>query len=177
MRMAHDVTGMVANHPLLAGLPGDTVERVAGCARNMAFAPGQLLLAEGGPADVLYLVRRGHVSLEVHAPGRGALVLETIAPGDPVGWSWLFPPYRWQFDGRAVDAVGAVAVDGACLRAKAEEDPAFGYELMKRFVPVIVDRLDAARVRLLDLYGAVGRDDASPPTVAPGLPETRRSAS
>jgi CRP/FNR family transcriptional regulator, cyclic AMP receptor protein len=154
VKMTHDVAALVANHRLLAGLPGDGVERVAGCARNVAFAPGQLLLVEGGPADTLFLLRRGRVSLEVHAPGRGGLVLETLGPGDPVGWSWLFPPYRWQFDARAVDAVGAVAVDAGCLRTKAEEDPIFGYELMKRFVPVMLERLDAARVRLLDLYGA-----------------------
>lgn len=155
MRVTHDVAALVAGHRLLAGLPGDTVDRVAGCARNVAFARGQLLLAEGGPADTLFLLRRGHVSLEVDAPGRGALVVETIGAGEPVGWSWLFPPYRWQFDGRAADAVGAVAVDGACLRSKAEEDPEFGYELMKRFAPVMLDRLHAARVRLLDLYGGV----------------------
>jgi CRP/FNR family cyclic AMP-dependent transcriptional regulator len=153
MKATNDVAGLVANHRLLTGLPGDAVGRLAGCARNVAFAPGQLLLTEGDPADALYLLRRGHVSLEVHAPGRGPLVIETIGPGEAVGWSWLFPPYRWQFDGRALDAVGAVAVDGSCLRAKAEADPKFGYELMKRFLPVMLERLQAARVRLLDLYG------------------------
>ncbi len=51
-----------------------------------------------------------------------------------------------------------MAVDGTCLRTKADEDPAFGYELMKRFVPVMLERLQAARVCLLDLYGvAEGR--------------------
>lgn len=151
--MAEHIAELVAEHPLLAGLPGEAVAQVAGCARNVAFAEGQLLIAEGLAADTFYLLRRGSVALEVHAPGRGALVVETLRPGQVLGWSWLFPPYRWHFDARALGPVGAIAVDGACLRTKAEADPAFGYELVRRFAAVILDRLQATRLRLLDLYG------------------------
>ena len=153
--MSERIGELVAQHPLLAGLPPDTAALVAGCARNVAIPRGQLLLAEGEPADTLYLLRRGRVALEVHNPGRGPLVIETLDPGAAIGWSWLFPPYRWQFDVRAIEPVGAVAVDAECLRAKAESDPAFGYELMKRVASVMLRRLQAARVRLLDLYGQV----------------------
>jgi len=154
--MTIELPELVAAHPLLAGLPGDAVARVAGCAQNVAFDPGALLLAEGDPADTLYLVRRGRVAIEVHSPGRGAIVIETVGPGDVVGWSWLVPPYRWHFDARAVDSVGAIAVDGVCLRDKAEADPTLGYALMKRVAAVLLDRLQMTRVRLLDLYGSDG---------------------
>ncbi|HXX91004.1 MAG TPA: cyclic nucleotide-binding domain-containing protein [Acidimicrobiales bacterium] len=154
--MTEDIAELVAHHPLLAGLPGDTIDHVAGCARNVALAAGELLLAEGEPADTLYLLRRGRVALEVHGPGRGRLVVETLRPGDAVGWSWLFPPYRWHFDARALEPVGAIALDGACLRAKADEDPAFGYELLRRVSAVMLERLQATRLRLLDLYGRDG---------------------
>ena len=155
--MTTDLATIVSRHPLLAGLPGDAVERVAGCAHNVAVAPGRLLLAEGDPADTLYLLRRGRVAIEVHGPGSGRVVIETLGPGEAVGWSWLFPPYRWHFDVRAVDAVGAVAVDAACLRDKAEADPALGYELMRRVGAVLLERLQATRFRVLDLYGDGGR--------------------
>jgi len=151
--VTEQIAELVSHHPLLAGLPGDIVDLVAGCAQNVAFNSGELLLAEGEPADTLYLLRRGHVALELHAADRGAMVIETVGPGSPVGWSWLFPPYRSHFDARAMVDVGAIAVDAACLRQKAEADPAFGYELMKRVSAVILDRLQAARLRLLDIYG------------------------
>lgn len=147
---------LVARHPLLAGLPGDAVATVAGCAQNMSFDPGDLLLAEGDAADTLYLLRRGRVAIEVHAPGKGPIVVETVNPGAAVGWSWLVFPYRWHFDARALDAVGAIGIDAACLREKAERDPALGYELMKRMAAVLLERLQMTRVRLLDLYGADG---------------------
>jgi CRP/FNR family cyclic AMP-dependent transcriptional regulator len=150
--MIAGIATMVSSHPLLAGLPGDAVELVAGCARNVVFPPGRLILAEGEPAHTFYLLRRGHTRIEVHGPGRGPVVIETLGPGAAIGWSWLFPPYRWRFDVRAVDHVGAIAVDGACLRSKAEIDPAFGYELMRRLSAVMLERLQATRIRLLDLY-------------------------
>ncbi len=150
--MPEDIAELVANHPLLAGLPGDTIELVTGCARNVVFNVGDLLLAEGDPANTLYLLRRGRVALEVRAPGK-AMILDILSPGQPLGWSWLFPPYRWSFDARALDPVGALSVDATCLREKADQDPAFGYELMKRISSIILQRLQATRLRLLDLYG------------------------
>ncbi len=156
--MIDDIATLVSRHPLLAGLPGDTIDHVAGCARNVAVETGRLLLAEGEAADTLYLVRRGRLSIEIHGPGRGRIWIETLGPGEALGWSWLFPPYRWHFDARALEPVGAVAVDATCLRDKAEADPAFGYALMKRVAAVTLERLQATRIRLLDLYGQPGRD-------------------
>ncbi len=152
--MRKTISDLVTAHPLLAGLPEDVVTRVAGCARNVSVPQGGLLMAEGDPADTFYMVRRGRVAIEVHSPGRGSIVIETVGAGGTVGWSWLVPPYRWQFDVRAVEPVGAIAVDGACLREKAETDPAVGYLLMKRVVSVLLQRLQMTRIRLLDLYGS-----------------------
>ncbi len=154
--MNEPIAHVVATHPLLADLPGDAVSLVAGCARNVAVPAGALLFAEGERADTCYLVRRGRVALEVHVPGRGPCTIEAVGPGEVVGWSWLFPPYRYRFDARALDPVGAVAVDGACLRSKADADPVFGYALLQRLSAVLLDRLQATRVRLLDLYGDGG---------------------
>ena len=73
--------------------------------------------------------------------------------GEVFGWSWLFPPYRWHFDVQALDLTRALVFDGQCLRAKCEADHDLGYALMQRFAQVIVQRLQATRLQLLDLYG------------------------
>ena len=65
----------------------------------------------------------------------------------------MFPPYRWHFDARALEPVGAISVDAECLRSKAEADTAFGDPLMKRLAASDVDRLQVTRIRLLDVYG------------------------
>ena len=154
--MTTGVEGLVASHPLFAGLPEDVTSEIAACSKNVAFVPGELMLVEGRPADTLFLVRRGRVAIEVHASDRGTLVIETVEAGGAVGWSWLFPPYRWHFDARALGPVGAVAIDATCLRAKVDADDEFGRLLVTRIAGVLLERLQATRLRLLDLYGADG---------------------
>ncbi len=139
--------------PTFAGLAPAHLEFIAGCAHNQHVATGTLLLREGEPADRFYLIRRGSVVLEVHAPGRGALLIETLHPGDVVGWSWLFAPYRWQLDGRVTEPSDLVSFDGACVRAKCQADHELGYQLMSRFAANLVQRLQATRFQLLDVYG------------------------
>jgi CRP/FNR family cyclic AMP-dependent transcriptional regulator len=147
------VDELIAQAPAFAGLEGEQLAFIAGCARNEHVEAGTFLLREGEQADRFFLVRHGVVALEVDAPGRPPLLIQTLGDGDVVGWSWLFPPYRWQMDGRAVKACSLVAFDGACLRGKCDADHDLGYELMKRFAASVTDRLQATRFQLLDVYG------------------------
>jgi CRP-like cAMP-binding protein len=140
-------------HPFFADLPDAVVAAVAALAVPVDLDRGQVLGREGDPARRFYALRSGRIALEVHAADRPPAVLETLGSGELVGWSWLLPPYRWHFDAVAVEPVAAFAVDGALLRARMDADPALGYALTSRFLPVIVDRLQATRLRLLDLYG------------------------
>jgi CRP/FNR family transcriptional regulator, cyclic AMP receptor protein len=144
---------VVLESPVFAGLDDQYAEQLAGCSQTIGFEAGESLFREGEPADVFYVVRRGRVALELFVPGRGPLTIETVDAGEVVGWSWLFPPYTWHFDARATAPVRAVAVDGACIRGKCDRDSALGYELMQRFSAVLLERLNATRLRLADLYG------------------------
>ena len=144
---------LIAAHPFFADLAPAYLDLIAGCGRNVVFRAGQYVFREGEAAERFYLLRAGAVALEVHAPGRPPLTIETLHPGEVLGVSWLIAPYRWNFDARALEDLRAVALDAVCLRGKADADPALGYALMQRFVPEVVRRLQATRLRLLDLYG------------------------
>ena len=149
------IEDLLADHPLFAGLDGDTLALLGGCAHNVVFRGGQRLFAEGEPADRFWVIRHGSVALEVTDPGAGQVIIETVGAGGVVGWSWLIEPYRWRLDAVAQEDTRAVEFDVGCLRAKLDSDPRLGYAMMSRFLPIVVDRLQAARVRLLDLYGSV----------------------
>ena len=142
--------------PFFEGLPPADLELIAGCASNVRFREGELLFRDGDNADVFYVLRHGRVALETFVPAKGPFTIETLEAGEVVGWSWLFPPYRWHFDAHARSLVRATRFDGACLRAKCESDPRLGYELMSRFAQVMIDRLQSTRLRLLDVYGNDG---------------------
>jgi CRP/FNR family cyclic AMP-dependent transcriptional regulator len=147
---------LLSEAPAFEGMLPEHLELIAGCGQNRVFEDGEHVMREGDPADVFYVLRAGRVALEVYMPARGALTIETLDHGELLGWSWLVPPYRVAFDALAMGTVRAIAFDGACLRGKSEQDPVLGYELMKRIVPVLIERLQATRVQLLDVYGGAG---------------------
>ena len=158
MTAQRTIADLLAESEFLAGLDPEAVAFIAGCGQNVHFDADEYVFREGGSADRFYILREGRVALETFVPGRGPLVIDTVGAHQLLGASWLVPPYRWMFDGRAVEPVRAVALDGACIRAKCEDDTKLGFELMKRVAVVIQSRLQSARLRLLDLYGA-GRGD------------------
>lgn len=151
--MPQTLEPLLRGHAFLAGLDPAYLSLLAGCASNEMFPAGSLVFREGDPARTFYLIREGRLALEIAAPGRGALVVQTLREGDVAGFSWLIEPHRWEFDGRAVDRIHAVRMDGMCLRAKCEEDPRLGYDLMRRFATLTTTRLQATRLQLLDVYG------------------------
>src|SRR6266571_212326 len=78
--------------------------------------------------------------------------IETIGPGDLLGWSWMFPPYIWQFSARAVESTTAIFFYGTILREYCEKDHSLGYELFKRMSVVMMKRLQAARKQMLSVH-------------------------
>jgi CRP/FNR family cyclic AMP-dependent transcriptional regulator len=151
--MTENLDEILKEHAFLDGLDAAACSLVHGCARHVSFEGGSYLFHEGGPADELYLLREGRVALEVEVPGRGTLTFQTLGADEVVGVSWLVPPYRWAYAAKALDLVRAIAIDARCLRDACESDHDFGYALMKRFVPVLIERLQATRFQVLDVYG------------------------
>jgi CRP/FNR family transcriptional regulator, cyclic AMP receptor protein len=151
-----DLRDILADHELFRSLDDEYLALLAGCAQNVTYPADTEIFREGEPADRFWLIRRGRVAIEVDAPGRGPLVVETLGTDDVLGWSWIVPPYRWHFGATTREATGAVAFDATCVRRKLSSDPKLAAQLFERFLPVVVRRLQASRLRLLDLYGHVG---------------------
>jgi CRP-like cAMP-binding protein len=144
---------VLREHPLFEGLDRAYLELLAGCGRNVVFHAGDGIARQGNAADSFYLIRHGHVAVQMAVPGRGAVTIDTLGEGDVVGWSWLLPPYKWHFDVEAVELTRGVVFDVRCVRDKFETDPRLGFELLRRFAAIIVDRLQMTRLRLVDVYG------------------------
>ena len=144
---------VLRGHPFLTDLEPLLLQELVSCATNLRFHAGEYLAREGEQADTFYLLRSGKVALQVHAPDRAPILLDTLGEGDIVGWSWLVAPYRWRSDTKAVEGGLAICLDGRCLRKKCEEDHELGYQLLKRFASIIERRLESARLQLVDVYG------------------------
>ncbi|MFQ5603565.1 MAG: cyclic nucleotide-binding domain-containing protein [bacterium] len=144
---------ILAEHPFLKDFEPHHLKLITGCASNQRFEAGQFIFKEGQEANEFYIIRHGQVAVEIYTPDRGPINVLTISEGEILGWSWLIPPYHWHFDARAISLTRVIALDGKCLRDKCEEDHDLGFELLKRFAHVMEQRLQAARLQLLDMYG------------------------
>jgi len=147
---------MTSATTLVAALPAEHRERLMGIAREVSFDAGTRLFEEGRRADRFWIVRTGTVTLDLHVPGRRAAVIESLGHGELVGWSWHFPPYRWQLGAEAMSPVRAYEFDADAVRTLCSDDPEFGRAIAVWVGRVVAHRLHAARIRLLDLYGPFG---------------------
>jgi CRP/FNR family transcriptional regulator, cyclic AMP receptor protein len=152
--MMDGIDEQLAATRMFRNLSPQQIKAVAELGQEVEFADGRALMIEGDPADAFFLIRDGFVALEIQAPS-GAITIETLHSGDPVGWSWLFEPYLAHFDARSRGTTRAIKFDAAELRRRSAENAELGYELMRSFTSVIVERLHATRLQLLDIYGSV----------------------
>ncbi len=159
MKTRRTIDQMLAEHPFFQGLAPEQLQLIAGCAQNAHFKADTYLFHEGEPASTFYILRSGKVALEINIPGPGMVIIETFNAGEVFGWSWLFP--TWHFSTRAVEDIQVTAFDGVCLRGKAEQNHALGYPLTIKFAEVMMQRLQATRLRLLDLHGMRNETSAS----------------
>jgi CRP/FNR family transcriptional regulator, cyclic AMP receptor protein len=144
-----DIEKQLAAHPFLKGMSPHHYELLALCAMPTEFDAGQIVLREGEPATGFYLIESGTVVLEGKTDDGKTVVIDTISAGEPLGWSWLFPPYLWSFDARATEPCTAICLSGLLLRQHRDDDLTLSQELHKRVSEVMVRRLQAARNKLI----------------------------
>ena len=147
--MIEVTTAVLAAHPFLRGMPCDQLGLLTATACDVRFPARYRLFEDGGNATRFWLIQSGHVSLDLHVPGEGPVVIETIGMGDLLGWSWLFSPYRWAFGAVAATPVEAFEFDAPAVREACAADPGLGYELNQRITRVLAKRLQATRIRLI----------------------------
>lgn len=147
-----DLSEILHQHPFLMDMADAHIQTLLGCATNIHVPEGSYLIHEGQVANKFYLVRTGRLRLEMDVPPRGTIRIQTVGPGEVLGWSWLIQPYRWRFSACAVAEVRALALDGECLRNKCASDHSFGYEMLWRLSRVMERRLEATRLQLVDLF-------------------------
>lgn len=148
-----DLADQLARHPFGARMAPAVRARLAVCAREAWFEEGDFMLRQNAVAETFYLILDGQVEIKIAGMAIGHAPLETLGQGDAVGWSWLLPPHRWHFDAVVRVRTYVLAFDAGCLRQTMEADSAVGHAITRGLLEVVVQRLQAARMQLSDLYG------------------------
>jgi CRP-like cAMP-binding protein len=141
----------IAAHRFASDMKPEHLKKLADAAIFKQFQRDEIVFSEGEPANRFYLICQGKIALESRGDGESAPLVQFINEDEVMGWSWLFPPYYWHFTARAVELTNAIFFYGTRLRAQCEEDPVFGYELMKRMTPIVIKRLQITRAQLIQL--------------------------
>jgi len=132
----------IIEHPFLKTMQCDHLDYLLKNARETEFGGGEILFREGEPANEFFLIQSGKVAVETRTR-QNPIQRYIVSEGDALGWSWLFPPFCWHFQARALEPTHAIVLDGAHLLVTAEENPEFGYQLMKRIAKIVIHRLEA----------------------------------
>ena len=139
---------VIVKHPFLSGLDPHFYHFFSERASFRRYEPGQEIFREHGNAEHFYLIQSGKVALEAFVPGRGMVTIQTLGPGEALGWSWLTPPNRWQFSASAIDRVTLSVFRVTDLRQLFKREPELGYWFMERAAQALLERLQATRHKL-----------------------------
>ena len=153
---------ILASHPFTSGLGPAHLDHLLSCSRDRIYATGDFLCREGEAADSFFLIWEGRASLEVHVVRHGGLRIETVHPGEVLGWSWMVAPHRWRLDARALEPVRAVVLDAPALRKHCDRDHELGFQVLKRLTQVVGHRLSRTRAQLVEMHGRARREVPEP---------------
>ena len=151
--MSKSLRTLIAQQPFFDGFTGRQIYLLTDSAMEMQFNAGQSIFQAGSPANRFHLILEGKVVLESDAASRGIIAIETLGPGDGLGWSWLFPPFYLKLNARALEPTRTIFFYGTRLREQCEQDDDLGYQLTKRIAGVVIRRLRATQQRLMECAG------------------------
>ena len=135
-----------------AGLSPESLAAFAGLSRLKSFPPGTVLFQGGTENHNLFLVAEGDVALDMHVPGRGAVRILSVGPGEMLGWSALVGDGRMTATATTLNDVTALVCAGPALRSLCDHDHVLGYQVMRQMAIALSRRLLATRLQLLDLF-------------------------
>ncbi len=150
----NDIEKRTSEHPFFRSMAPAHLALVTKSVSEAKFDTNQIIFHEKEPANRFLLIESGRVALGWHTPEGKMVLVQTLGPGEVIGWSWLFPPFIWHFQAQATEPTSTVVLDGGHLLVAAEENPEFGYDLMRRIAQMVITRLQAMQKSRIVVDGA-----------------------
>ncbi len=154
--MTDSILDAVQHHPFSQGLTPEHCATLASLGSQVNYARDEIIFAEGDQRHEFFLLLKGRVALEMIAQGK-PLRVHTLEAGDELGWSSVLSGRGKFYQARALEPVETIRFDGYVLLEKCRSDNGFGYKIMHRLVGVVSERLQAARMQVLDMYSPIAK--------------------
>lgn len=147
-----DLTAQLKDHPFFEDMSDAHITTLSSCSKKEAISAGSQIFNVGESANKFFVILEGQIAVDLQRQDGPPVTIQTVSGGDVLGWSWLFAPHEWLFGARAVSDCKVIVMDAHCLRSKCDSDTALGYDLLLRFSAIVVSRLRATRMQLLDMF-------------------------
>jgi CRP-like cAMP-binding protein len=154
--MTNSILEAVQQHPFSRGLTAEHCATLAALGSRVSYARDELIFAEGDQRQEFFLLLKGRVALEMMAQGK-PLRVHTLEGGDELGWSSVLSGRGKFYQARALEPAETIRFDGQALLEQCRSDNSFGYKIMHRLVGVVSERLQSARLQVLDMYSPIAR--------------------
>jgi CRP-like cAMP-binding protein len=143
-------------HEFFSEFSDDVLKFLCECSSMREIKKGQILFLQGEHADRFYVIRKGRISLQMPAIMGPTMEIQSVDEGQILGWSWLISPYQWNFQTKAEEDSELLQFDGTAILARCEQEPKFGYELLKKFAVLMSVGLNAARQKMMNEWNPIG---------------------
>ena len=145
---------LLRRYPLFAGQDAEMLKQIAMLTQKKEAEADTILFFEGEVAKIMYIVLDGGVTLTMNIGEIGEQRVESLEPlrdGEVVGWSALVAPYVYNLGAQAAEKTHLLAFDCEALRQLLDDNPVYGYYLMKELTEVIGQRLISKCTQLMSL--------------------------
>ncbi len=149
---AASIEESLKKHAFFAGLDAEVIRTIAEFGTRKSFPENQLIFRRGESADKFFLIESGLVSVGINPSMHSPVNIQIVTDNEVLGWSWLVPPYVWQFDGRTLEPTTVIILNAEKLRNLFETRADIGYEISRRVVQIVGRRLQATRIQFWDIY-------------------------
>ena len=150
------ITEYLSAHEFFSEFSDDDLKFLCECSSMREIKKGQILFLQGEHADRFYVIRKGRISLQMPAIMGPTLEIQSVDEGQILGWSWLISPYQWNFQTKAEEDSELLQFDGTAILARCEQEPKFGYELLKKFAALMSVGLNAPRQKMMNEWTPAG---------------------
>ena len=116
--------------------------------REESHPDGFRLFEEDGPAEKLYLILEGKISLEKkvelgRSGSRRQAPVSIRGPGLVVGWTSIVPPHTYVLSGICLEPSRLLAIEGRDIRCFIANNPVAGLRFMTTIATIIRGRMKA----------------------------------
>jgi len=142
---------LLTRFALIEDFSDDQIEVLKPIIEDIRFDTDQVIFNQGDPADYLYFVLDGRVSIRFKPEDGPVLMVSEVDRGEVFGWSSALGSHRYTSSAICSECGLFIRLEGEDLKNLCQEHPETGILILNRLAGVIARRLRGTHEQVLTL--------------------------